>query len=143
MTEVVTLNGKHIAKISAKVGSKLFVDDFKKIYKMPKLLYGSNMFQLSWHDTNNSSISVTCERKCVVIVAIWEHKNRVDSLMNSYQSDNWMSEEGEKMKLVLNNGNKNGYTKYVLSKTIQANETLSFINPRDGLPISVFVEQGK
>ena len=113
---------------------------------MPKVLDGSNLYQLSWRDNGNSSISVTCKRECVVTVAAWEHEKRLDSIASLNQADGWIFLKGKHLKWEKKTSRDqsiSGYTKFLFLKKLRANQTISFIKHEHGLPISVFVDQGR
>lgn len=79
-----------MVKTSLLVGSKIFSDSLLKIYNTSKELEGSILFQLAWDDLSNSSVSISCGKDCVVIVALWDHEYRQDSLMKLLQLNDWM-----------------------------------------------------
>ena len=130
-----------MAKVSAVVGSQIFLDSLIRMDSISKEIDGSTLFQLSWDDVGNSSVSISCGQDCVVIVALWEHDNRHDDLIDLLQLDGWMLRKEQQMKW--NRDGEYGNTRGVLSQIIQANNSISFSRPENSLPISVFVFEGK
>lgn len=134
------INGQKMAMISALIGSRIFKDYAMTISSISNDLLGSYLFQLEWEIVNSSSVSISCNRDCVVIVALWEHESRQDSLINSLQFDGWLLKNDQPIK-----GKKDEKyvaAKAVLSQIIQANRSLSFSKHENSLPISVFVFEG-
>ena len=135
------VNGRYMKMQNALIGTTVFNDDSMTISSISKELFGSYLFQLSWNDNSNSSISILCDKDCVVIVALWDHGNRQDNLISLLQQESWMLKKEQQIKWIKNGGD--GVTKNVLSQIVKANNSLSFSKPENDLPLSVFVFQGK
>ena len=135
------VNGRYMKMQNALIGTTVFNDDSMTISSISKELFGSYLFQLSWNDDSNSSISIFCDKDCVVIVALWDHGNRQDNLISLLQQESWMLKKEQHIKWIKNGGY--GVTKNVLSQSVKANNSLSFSKPENDLPLSVFVFQGK
>ena len=140
------LNGEYMALSGALAGSTIFDDESKTISTLSKELAGSYLAQLSWNDVRNSSFSVSCSKACSVIMATWNGKMKniggEDQWRHRYQIDGWIFKKEQKLSWE-GKYSKSGETKAVLSKTIPANHTLIFKKLDDGLPITIFVIQGK
>ena len=139
-------NGEYMALSGAFTGSNLFDDERKTISTLSKELAGSYLVQLSWNDVRSSSFSVSCSKDCSVIIAIWKGKSNNagsdDQWKNPYLTDGWILKKEQKLKWQEKH-HEPGETKGVISKTISANYTLFFKKIDDGLPITMFVIQGK
>ena len=139
------IDGIFMPKTIAATDSQIFHDSERQLSRIPRVLRGSEMFQLSWNDVNNSSFSVSCVEKCEITVALWEHDNRQDILLNSLLANGWILKKGQQVawKIRRTNGyNEHGITKGVFSKIIPGNQTISFAKPEYDLPVSVFKMQG-
>ena len=143
-----TANGESVASITAVSGARIFLDDSMELSNISKELGGSNLFQLGWDDVNSTSISVSCDKGCTVVVAIWDHKDREDRLLNSLRTDRWVlrNEQLIGWKKYRKYGRRqkevNGVAKAILSKNIQANRTILFTKPENDSPMAIFVIQG-
>ena len=139
-------NGKYVSLSEALTGSNIFNDESKTISTLSKELAGAYLAQLSWNDVRNSSFSVSCSKACSVIIAIWNGKTKniggEDQWRNPYLADGWILKKEQELKWQAKY-QKSGETKAVISQTISANHTLFFNKLDDGLPITVFVIQGK
>ena len=148
-----TVNSKPIEATIAIEGSKIFHDVSITIDHISDMLYlqaSSLFYRLSWKDTNQTSISVSCNKDCVVIVVLWEDETLHDSLQNDLMNQGWISKSGESMSWLKGYGEKvprleeNNYgdSKAVLSKRNQAGHTISIIRPENNLPLSIFLVEG-
>ena len=145
---MVTVNDVPILNAIASIGASAFRDKFLEIEIISKMLVGSKMFQLSWNDVNSRSISISSDKDCTVIVAIYEQKNRRESLMNVLQVAGW--EVKEELEILLNyeNENDNGIghyhrTKKILSTPLKAGIRLYFKVPENNMALTIFVVEGK
>ena len=143
---MVTVDGKSIEMVSAYKYSKLFSDNEREIETISKELKESSLFQLNWKDVNRSSITVSCNNDdCSVIVVAWEHATRLGNITNILKSQGWLLKYEQQITWSLRDwvsGYTYGQSKEVLSKGIQAGQTLSFDRPENDLPLSIFVVQG-
>ena len=98
------VNGRYMKMQNALIGTTVFNDDSMTISSISKELFGSYLFQLSWNDNSNSSISILCDKDCVVIVALWDHGNRQDNLISLLQLESWMLRKEQKIKWIKNGG---------------------------------------
>ena len=92
------VNSQKMTMISALIGSRTFIDNAMTISSLSKDLLGSYLFQLKWDLVNSSSVSISCDRDCVVIVALWEHESRQDSLIDSLQYDGWLLKNDQQIR---------------------------------------------
>ena len=99
------------------------------------------MFQLNWNDVNNKSVSIFSDKDCAVIVAIYDQKNRRDSLIAVLQVEEW--EVKKEIEIIVGHENQHGRTKRVLSKSLKVGNELSFKVPENHMPITIFVVEGK
>ena len=148
-----TVNSKPIEASFAIEGSKIFHDMSMKIDHVSDILSqksSKSFYRLSWKDTNQTSISVSCQKDCVVIVVLWEDRTLQDILINDLKNKGWISKSEESMGWWKGYGGnvprleKDNYggSKAVLSKRNTAGNTISFIKPENHLPLSIFVING-
>ena len=114
-----------------------------EIRSISKELGGSNLFQLNWYEYKSSAISVSCDKDCAIIVALWVDEDRQDRWIKSLQDNGWMLRHELEIEWQKSGTLEYGKTKGVLSKSLQANFVFSFTNSEHSLPISVFVTQGR
>ena len=142
MEVYVTVNGKAMESTIAETYEDIFSDGFPTIENMTEALVGTKLFQLSWDDDTRSSITVTSNKNYAVLVAVWEHTDRVNGLINLLEAEGlamkndveiWWNDETVRWQ------SKYRKTKGILSKTLQTGDTFSFIRPENHLPISIFV----
>ena len=136
------IDGKSVSDTIAAISTKIFHDDTKWISSMSKELRGSNLLQLGWDDEKPKSVNVSCSLNCVVVVAIWEHEGRQDTLTDILQKQGWTL----KNDLIVSwetIGDPKGKTKSVMTSRIQAGRVFEFNTPYNSLPISIFVVQGE
>ena len=143
-----TVNGELMEVSSSLLGSRIFVDKTMKISNISKELVGSYFYHLRWEEQTNTSISVSCDEDCAVILAIWEHEDRQDRMSRLLQSTDWISKKEQTLqwkdtvKYPWYISTTTGKAKYIFSKTIRANQFLSFNKSENDLPISVFIAKG-
>ena len=148
-----TVNSKPIEASFAIEGSKIFHDMSMKIDHVSDILSqksSKSFYRLSWKDTNQTSISVSCNIDCVVIGVFWEDETLQDSLRNDLMSKGWISKSEESMSWSKGYGEEvtrlerhnYGDSKTVLSKRNLAGHTISIIRPENDLPLSIFVING-
>ena len=141
--------GQSMEVSSSLLGSRIFADKSMKISNISKELVGSYFYHLRWEDATNTSISVSCDEDCAVILAIWEHEDRQDEMTRLLQSTDWILKNEQKLewkdtiRYPWYISTTTGKAKYVFSKTIRANQLLSFNKSENTLPISVFVAKGR
>ena len=148
-----TINNKPIEATIAFEGTKIFHDAPMIIDQISDILSqksSSLFYRLSWKDTNQTSISVSCTKDCVVIVVIWEDETLQDTLRNNLMNQGWIYKIEESMGWWKGYGEKiprlekhnYGDSKAVLSKRNPAGTTISIIRPENDLPTSIFVIKG-
>ena len=130
------VNNQKMTMISALIGSRIFVDNAMTISSLSKDLFGLYLFELKWDLVNSSSVSISCDRDCVVIVALWEHESRQDSLINSFQFDGWLLKNDQQIRW--KKDEKYVDIKDVLSQMIQANKSTSFVATKGKIVILVW-----
>ena len=141
--------GQSMEVSSSLLGSRIFADKTMKISNISKQLVGSYFYHLRWEDATNTTISVSCDEDCAVILAIWEHEDRQDTMASFLQSTDWIPKKEQKIewkdriKYPWYISTTTGKAKYIFSKTIRAHQILSFNKSENSLPISVFVAKGR
>ena len=136
------IDGKSVADTIAAISTKIFHDDTKWISSMSKELRGSNLIQLGWYDEKPKSVNVSCSLNCVVVVAIWEHEGRQDTLTDILQKQGWTL-KNDLLVSWETIGDPKGKTKSVMTSRIHAGHVFEFNTPGNSLPISIFVVHGK
>ena len=138
-----TVNGKPADKTTANVGSRIHSDTTViTVQNISKSLVGSDLFKFSRYGLNKSSISVSSDKDCAVIVAIWNKLERRAGLIELLRSEDWVLKNDVQVSWTYN-GRFYGKTKSVLSKKLEAGKTLSLTRPENYLPITIFVVEGK
>ena len=137
-----TVNGKPASKSMAVKGTRVFHDHSMRLTSISKELSGSDLFHLSWYDDSKTSISVYCEKNCVLIVVVWKLRGRRNGLISQLQGEGWLLKDDLQISWELDGTKEHGETKGILSKTIPANYVYSFNKPENDLPFSIFVVQG-
>lgn len=155
MEAILTVNGQamEIAIASTKEDwgenwrSQIFHDDEGgRFESITEELDKSNFFQLSWNDVNDNLVSVSCNTDCIVIVVAWEYSGRQDTIISILEEQDWILKEEQHVTWVDSSDWRQVYygeSRAVLSKNVEAGNTLSFNRPANNLPITVFVVQGK
>ena len=151
-----TVNSKPIKPSFAIEGNKIFNDVSLKIDHISDNLLQfvghetSTFYKLSWKDTNQTSISVSCDKECVVITVLWEDETLQDSLRFDLLNQGWISKSEESMHWWKGYGEdvprvmyNYGYSKAVLSKKNPAGHTISINRPENDSPLSIIVGKGK
>ena len=141
MEAIVTVNDKPISNAMAAIGASAFRDKFLEIVIISKMLVGSKMFQLSWKDVNNRSISISSDKDCAVIVAIYDQENRRENLIDELEVAGWVVKK--ELEILVQNENLVGSTKRILSKSLKAGNELSFKVPENHMAITIFAVEGK
>ena len=136
------IDGKSVADTIAAISTKIFHDDTKWISSMSKELRGSNLLQLGWDDEKPKSVNVSCSLNCVVVVAIWEHECRQDTLTDILQKQGWTL-KNDLLVSWETIGDPKGKTKSVMTSRFQSGQVFEFNTPNNSLPISIFVVQGE
>ena len=136
------VNGKPASNSVAVKGIKVFHDHSLRLFSISKELSGSNLFHLSWYDDSKTSISVSCDKNCVLIVVVWKLRSRRNGLISQLQGEGWSLKDDLQISWELDGSKEEGETEGILSKAIQAEYVFSFSKPENDLPLSILVVQG-
>ena len=130
-------------RLITSLDTDIFNDSVKRMDSIPHELEGTSFFQLSWNDVSETSISVSCNKNCVVIIVAWENESRLDNSTRMLNDQGWVLRRKEQITWRRGlNEFVYGKSKGIFTKRIPANSDIMFNRPENGLPISIFVVQG-